>query len=274
MKVKFTDLPRPLLVGSLRHADAARTIADIKASELDGARAFILHIQRLDEEYRRPEELRRVFASTRYPVMAINYRREGGASDEQRVELLLDAVRVGASCIDLPADTFDGDSRRSLEGCSLPFAAADPSEVSMRSDCVAKQKQTIEKVRALGAQVLLSAHCLQTHLNRGQALSLALEMESRGPDMIKIVTNCPTVDHAMEMLLTVVALKRKLRVPFVYICTGPHGELVRPMAPLLGAMLVFGHHDYTERSNTSKQLLANMREFYRMIPWRMNEYPE
>lgn len=274
MKVNFTDLPRPLLVGSLRHANVAGAIADIKASESDGARAFILHIQLLDEEHRRPESLRKVFASTRYPVMAINYRREGGPSDEQRMDMLLDAVRAGASCIDLPANTFDADSRRSLEDCPLPFAAVNPDEISMRPDCVMKQRRHIEQAHALGAQVLMSAHALNTQLNCEQALSLALEMESRGPDMIKIVTSCSSVDHALEMLLTMVSLRRKLKVPFVYICTGPHGELVRPMAPLLGAMLVFGHHDYTERSNTSKQLLANMRELYRIIPWRIDEYPE
>ncbi|MFA9478496.1 type I 3-dehydroquinate dehydratase [Phycisphaerales bacterium AB-hyl4] len=274
MTLHFTDLPRPLLVGSLRNRTTAETIADMKSGESDGARAFILHLQLLDQPYRQPEELRKIFTATRYPMMAINYRCDGGPSDDERVNMLLQATRVGAKCIDLPADTFDLDSRKSLAGCTLPFAAADPEEISMRPECIDKQMQIIKQVHALDAQVLMSAHALNTHLDCTQAVSLATEMESRGADIVKIVTDCPTVDHALEMLRTTVELRKRLKVPFVYICTGPHGEIVRPLAPLLGSMLVFGHHDYHERANLRKQLLGNLRELYRIIPWRIDDYLE
>lgn len=274
MKQTFTNLPRPLLVGSLRNRNTAETIADIKNCEADGARAFILHIQMLDPEYRRSEELKKIFSATSYPVMAIYYRWGNDLKDEERVSALLEAVRFGAGCMDLPADTFDADSQASLEGCALPFAKANPKEISMRPECILKQKQIVDQAHSLGAQVLMSAHVLNTHLNCEEALSLAQEIESRGADIVKIVTACPSVDHALEMLRTTVELKRKLKVPFLYICTGPHGAFIRPLAPLLGSMLVLGHHEYNERSNIFKQLLGNMRELYRIIPWRIEDNQE
>ncbi|NLW86265.1 MAG: type I 3-dehydroquinate dehydratase [Planctomycetes bacterium] len=272
MTPKFTDLPRPLLVGSLRHRTTARTIADIKACQEDGARAFILHIQRLDDECRKAAELSKIFAATRHPVMAINYRVPDGPSDEDRLTKLLEAARAGAACIDLPGDIFDADSRGSLKNCPLPFGAANPEEISMRPKCIEKQKLAIEQAHALGAQVLMSTHCLGAALDCSQAVALAIEIESRGADIVKIVTACPSVDHALEMLRTMVELKRTLRVPFVYICTGPHGQLIRPLAPLLGSMLVFGHHEYDENSNMAKPLLSDLREFYRIMQWRVDDH--
>lgn len=274
MKADFVNSPRPLLVGSLRNRTTAQTIADIRNSELDGAQAFILHIQLLDEQYREPDELKKIFASTCFPVMAIYYRSGNALTDEARADAMLKAVHAGASCVDLPANTFDSDSQDSLTGCTLPFAAANPKEISMRWTTIGQQQEYIEQVHSLGAHVLMSAHIMPAHLNGEQALSLAQEMASRGADIVKIVTTCPSVEHALEMLQVMVELKKKLAVPFVYLCTGPHGALVRPLGPMFGSMLVFGHHDYNEYSNPSKQLLSNMREFYRIMPWRVDDYLE
>ena len=191
--------------------------------------------------------------------------------DNGQIRVLFEAVEAGAACVDIRADAFDPDPQSSLAECGMPFAAAKPVQISMCTECIHRQKACIEQVHAMGAEALLSAH-VQTHFTCEQAVSLALEMESRGPDIVKIVTDCPDVDQALEMLRSTVELKKRLKVPFLYICTGPHGDIIRPLAPLFGSLLVFGHHDYSEMSNIHKPLLGNLREFYRIIPWRIDDY--
>ena len=119
---------------------------------------------------------------------------------------------------------------------------------------VNKQKECIDKAHSMGAEVLMSAH-VRTHLDCEQTVSLAVEIQSRGVDIVKIVTTCPSVEHILEMLRTTIELKKRIRVPFLYICQGPYACLSRYLGPLFGSMLAFGHHDYTEMSNVNKQLL-------------------
>ena len=191
-------------------------------------------------------------------------------NDEYRISVQMEAVRSGFSSVDLRADTFDCDSRKSLEGCKASFASANPAEISMRPDVIEKQKQTIYEFHEMGAEVLMSAH-VQVELLTEQAISLAKEIESRGADIVKIITACHNPEHALTMLNTMAALKKELKVPFLYGCFGPHSRMMRPLSPLFGSMLVFGHHQYNALSNFEKPLLKDMKELYRIINWNMYE---
>lgn len=266
MGKKFCGNNRPLLVGSIRQATPKEAIADIKNCECDGADAFILHIHYMEEEYHNFDCFESIVSSTRLPIMAINYPYNIEQSDEQKTEVQKEAVRAGFSCVDVRANTFDCDSRSSLEGCKAAFAAANPKEISMRSDVISKQKQTIEEFHRMGAEVLMSAHVF-VELSEEQAVSLALEIQSRGADIVKIITDCQSSEHALNMLNTTAALKKTLKVPFLYGCYGPHSKMMRPLSPLFGSMLVFGHNQYSALSNFEKPLLKDMKEFYRIVNW-------
>ena len=265
---KFTKIPRPVLVSSLRHRTVDEVIADIRLSEAQGAQAFLLHIQLLNEEYKNAEALKKIFDATDLPVMAINYRTEGQRDDEKLTALLLDAVRVGAAAIDLPLDTFDCHAQKSLKLTDLPFAAANPKQVSMLESAVARQKDLIAQVHDLGAEVLLSAH-VETPLTAAQGVSLAAEMQSRGADIVKIITWCNTHEQALEILHTDALLDKKLSVPYLYQCGGAYGALVRLIAPLFGSSLVLCHAEYGELSNCEKPLLTDVKKVHDGIKWRL-----
>ena len=72
MKKNFAELPRPLITASLRHRTTEAIIEDIKRSEADGARSFILHIPLMNEEYHNFTEFTKIASSTEFPIMAIN----------------------------------------------------------------------------------------------------------------------------------------------------------------------------------------------------------
>lgn len=268
MSKTFLGNNRPILVGSIRQPTASDAIADIKNCENDGADAFILHIQLMKEEYHTFSYFKQIADSTSLPIMAINYPNGNGQTDEEKIEIQKEAVKAGFACVDMRADTFDYDSRSSLKGCKALFAMANPTEVSMRPETIEKQKKTIYEIHEMGGEVLMSAH-VQVELSEEQAILLALEMQSRGPDIVKIITACYSPQHALTMLNTTASLKRELKVPFLYGCSGQHSKMMRPLSPLFGSMLVFGHHEYNALSNFEKPLLKDMKELYRIINWNM-----
>lgn len=259
----FAEIPHPLIVGSVRQRNTETAIAEIQAEETDGARAFILHIQLLEEKYRNFKDFKKITAATEWPVMAINYRTENGPCDEQRIEVLREAVRAGFRSVDIPMYIYDGDPQSGLSLCDLPFAAVNPKEVSMRPEIIYKQKELIKEFQAIGAEVLMSAH-VGVELNVEQVVSLALEIRSRGADIVKIISSCESKEQQLEVLRGNLELKNTLDVPFLYTCFGKHGRYIRFNAPLFGSMLVFGHHEYSALSNREKPLIKDLTDFYEM----------
>jgi len=270
-KIKFTDLERPVIVSSLRSNELDYIIQDIKESEENGAKAFLLHIEMLDEKYKNSDCFKKIFSTTKYPIMALNYR--GGAkvySDEELADVLLEAVSNGAMAVDVFADMFDNDSINSLELTDKIFKNAVPKDITMRAECVKKQKELINKIHSMGAEVLMSAH-VNVELNCEQAISLALEIQSRGADIVKIITSCNSYNQALEILHTAAELKKHLKVPYLYQCNGPFGKFTRQVAPLFGSMLVLCHQKYSELSNREKPLISDVKEFYRVMKWRIED---
>ena len=72
--MKFTQLKQPIIVSSLRVKTEDEAINDIKASEEDGAQAFLLHISLLEKKYRCFESIKKIISTTNKPVMPMNYR--------------------------------------------------------------------------------------------------------------------------------------------------------------------------------------------------------
>ena len=257
------QLRRPFVVGVLRGRSADDDIANILNSEADGADAFDLHLHWLPENQRDENTLRRIFSSTQKPTLALFYR-EGtpfnipAASEEKRIEGLLRALECGAAGVDIQADYFDPDPKASLAGSDLAFAKRDVAEVTIKPEAVEKQKELIGRIHSMGKEVLLSAHVL-TRLSTEEAVSLALEMEKREPDIIKIVSTCADddYDHAIEMLATINELKKRLHTPFVYLGTGRAGRLTRITGAMIGNCLVFANQRYETNSTPTQPLIRS-----------------
>ncbi len=270
-RVSFTDHKGPLFLSVIRERTPNAAIAVIKNSVLEGASGFDLHIPTLDPEYRNAESMKKIIAATDLPVLALHYNggydgKPLGESDERRMEQLLMAVEAGASAIDMQGYTFDPDMETALAGAKEGFAKRAPREVTVRPETIEKQCAFIEKVHSMGAEVVLSTHT-GIMMNAEEVVELALTLEKRGADVIKIVGKAQSEDDIPECLRTVLELKKALKVKFAYHLAGKAGAPTRIMAPALGSYMLFCFDRYTESSVFEMCHLGSVADAFRRFGW-------
>jgi 3-dehydroquinate dehydratase len=90
-------------------------------------------------------------------------------------------------------------------------------------------------------------------MNCDQVVELALFLEKRGPDIIKIVTRANDEYDLAESLKTMVILKKEIKTPISYHANGEAGMLSRIINPLLGSQIAFCVDRYS-RSSTFEQI--------------------
>lgn len=256
----FAYQPKPFLVNVIQKLTPGEAMANIHNAEMHGATSHDLHLHKLKQEYLNEADLRRIFECTVNPVLVLNYRYGNTISDEERIEKQLLAIECGAAGADIPMYSYCEDTHATLKGIDAeryPFVTADPNEVCMDAAVVARQKALIDRIHGMGGEVLMSAH-VGVELDREQAVALALEIQSRGADVIKIVTTCQTEDHLAEMIGTIGALDKVMEKPFLYMGTGRIGRLTRIAGPMLGACLCFCNLEYNEWSTPDQPTLDYM----------------
>lgn len=250
MRKSFIKQKKPFVVGVLRGKTVQYNLATIRNAEYEGADAFDLHLNWLAPQERSDDALRQLINFTKLPMLALFYTEKTPYNDpapsfEERLELQMRAIDCGAAGIDLQAHFFDNDSKKSLEGSKLSFAAVNPAEISLQPDIVERQKEDISQVHQKGAEVLLSSH-VGVELSCEQAVDLALEMEKRGPDIVKIVSLCNSEIQLAEVIKTIITLRHELQTPFVYLGGGAVGSLSRIFGAALGNCLCFAVSRYDE----------------------------
>ncbi|MDF2722782.1 MAG: type 3-dehydroquinate dehydratase [Paenibacillus sp.] len=272
MRPSFAKLPQPFIVNVIREKDPESAIASIKNAEYDGAQAHDLHLTALGKQYHNRKDLRRIIASTANPVLTLNYRYTDDVTDEERVAGLLLAIEAGTAGVDIPADFFDP-NYTSYVHAQPDYTGKQPKELSMDPAVIDKQRKLIETIHAMGAEVLLSSHT-RIVMSSEQVVAHALEMQSRGADMVKIVSVCMNEDQLIEAFRSIVALKRVMKVPFQYQCHGEHGKLTRVVGPMLGSMLVFCNQRFAAHTFNEQPLVHAMRSVFQNVDWRIAKPPE
>ncbi len=153
------------------------------------------------------DALKKIVDSTNLPILALNYNNtyEGanaGYTEEMRVESFLRAVEAGAAGIDMQGYTFHLLSKKGFCGENkYSFTNGNPKEIVTDETVISKQCELIEKVHAMGAEVLLSCHP-GIVMNCEQVVELALFLKKRNPDIIKIVTKAENEDDLTESIKT------------------------------------------------------------------------
>lgn len=253
---RLTALPRPFICCVLiDDATPDAVIRTIKLAEYDGADAFELDLQVLAPECRRPQAVAPIFAATNRPIVTV-YRRYDMSQpqpawyerdEETRMRLQLDCLDVGSAGFDMELDTFDPHVEPwppTPEGRRYSWnPASPPREVSEDPHTVERQHRVIEEAHRRGGEVLASTHSL-TRLPVEACVRIGRLAEERGADAVKIVRFNGSYQDIVETLAATVALREALTIPFVMMGTGEYGKLTRPLAPLLGSMLVFAKQDY------------------------------
>lgn len=251
MKPKLSALPAPALAGVVREKSVRGAVAAIKNCTYGGATMIDLHMSCLENTD--VEALRKIFDSTRLPVLALNYNNtyhwaDAGFSEEERVASFLRAAEAGAAGIDLQGYTFHRPSKKGFCGEDrYSFTKGNPKEIVTDGEIVAKQCALIGEIHDRGAEVLLSCHP-GIPMTCEQVVELALFLEKRNPDIIKIVTKAENEDDLAECIRAMLLLKKEVKTPVSYHANGAAGMLSRIVNPILCGQIAFCVDRYDEGS--------------------------
>ena len=258
MKKSFLALPRPVIACIMGEETIDADIATIKNAEYEGAPAFAVHLEKLDQSFHTEDSLKRLADSTVRPIMMLHYRKPDAKpkvyTDEERTELLRMAIRCGAACTDITADTF----------C--------PSEYEFTKDekAVDRQRRFIDEIHALGGEMVMSSHIMQPRTCE-QVLEQMTEMEKRGADIIKIVTLANTEDEFLEAIRTTLELRRTMKKPFIHLCGGEFAKPLRLLEPTLGSCLTFCTQRFTPHYTTIQPPFACMTAALKNLNWSIDD---
>lgn len=256
MKQKLSRLPSPALAGVVREKGVRGAIAEIRNCMYDGATMIDLHMSCLEKTD--VDTLGAIIRSTKLPVLALNYNKtynwsSAQLSEEDRVESFLRAVTAGAAGVDIQGYTYDLSSKHAYCGeDKYSFTKGNPSEIVTDEAVISKQCALIERIHSMGAEVLLSCHP-NISMTCEQVVELALFLEKRNPDIIKIVTKAENDDDLAESIRTMLLLKKEVKTPISYHANGIAGSLSRIINPLLGGHIAFCVDRFKE-SSTMGQL--------------------
>ncbi|MEE1161321.1 MAG: type I 3-dehydroquinate dehydratase [Acutalibacteraceae bacterium] len=221
MSDSFLQKNRPTLTAMLKSGTTEGILSEIEAMLGQGTDAFGFQIEQMKPEERRAENYKKIFSAMRgKPAYVTNYIRGNSVphTDEELTEELYVAVECGAKLIDVRCDLFD----------------RQPDEYTFNETAIARQKKIIEKLHAMGAEVLMSTHIFH-FVPSEEVLKIALSQQERGVDIVKIVTMANSEEELMDNLKTTVTLKEKLSVPSLFLCNGTHCKKHRILGPVLGS---------------------------------------
>ena len=146
-----------------------------------------------------------------------------------------------------------------------------PMEITHNPVAIDKQKRLIDKIHAKGANVVISSHMPSLSRTTEQVVEHMLEVESRGPDVVKIVTGVNTEEELAEAFRTTMALKRELKVPFIHLCNGKFSRPHRFMGPVLGVSIFFAVPRYEPRYGMHQPTIRAMKAVLDNIHWNIND---
>lgn len=267
---RISTIHYPALAGVIREKTKASAMAEIKNCKYDGADMIDLHLSCLENDD--VDTIKKIVSSTDLPILALNYNKtydwkSRNFSEEQRIESFLRAIEAGVCAIDMQGYTFHAPSKDAFYGeDKYSFTKNNPKEIITDCEIISRQCEFIEKVHSKGAEVLLSCHP-GIPMNCTQIVDLALFLEKRGADVIKIVTAATTEEQMIESIKTMPVLKKEVKTPISYHANGKFGGLTRIINPALGGQIAFCVDRFSESSTmeqldlkTAKTVLDNIKK--------------
>lgn len=244
---------RPTVVGMLKSSTTEELLKEISLVLKEGADAVGFQIENLVPEERCKENYRRIISAMKdKPAYVTHYARCNplNLSDDELMAELFIAAECGAKLIDIRCDLYD----------------RQPDEYSTDTVAIKKQKEVIHKLHEVGAQVLMSTHVLK-YAPCEKVVEIALSQQSRGADIVKIVTEANSDEELCDNLKTSVILKERLDVPSLFLCNGTHCKKHRMLGPTLGSCMFLA----VENSNTdlNQPPISKAREILSLLGYKL-----
>jgi 3-dehydroquinate dehydratase len=245
-KIKFTQLKQPLICTIISDTHPADVIRTIMMSDYDGTDGYEMNLMMLEKKYWNEKDLKSIYTATVKPLMVCHYRwdytKHLDMPEEERIQLLINAVKWGASGIDLEADAFDpspGPLEWTEEARQYTLnRKSKPRDWTTNAKAIERQKEVIKEIHNYGGEVLMSAHT-RVHLAVETAVSMAKEMEARGTDIAKVVSVDFNFEDLLDTMRSTIEIKKVLKIPFIMMSHGQHSKIGRVVCPMLGSMLAF-----------------------------------
>ena len=244
MKKSFFEYDKPLLTTMVQADNPNRIKELINKSVPEGAEAFGMQFEQMKSKYRTKEVYKDLFSYVKdKPVYVTNYRHalNEGKTDDMLAEELVELADCGADLCDVMGDYFD----------------RQPDELAVDKTAIEKQKELIRKIHNKGAKVLMSSHVLK-YIPAERVLEIALEHQSRGADICKIVTGADTMEQQIENLKIINMLKENLKIPFLFLCGG-ECSILRRIGGELGCCMYLCVHEYDDLATATQPLLKDVK---------------
>lgn len=244
MKHTFFDNDKATLTVMVQAESPDRIKELIDKSIPEGAEAFGMQFEQMLPEYRKREVYQDLFSYAQdKPVYVTNYRsaKNAGKSDETLGSELLTLAECGADLCDVIGDLYD----------------RQPGELAVDSSAISKQEKLIQSIHDRGAKVLMSSHVLK-YTPAERVLEIALEHQSRGADICKIVTGADNAWHEIENLKIINMLHEKLEIPFLFLCGG-ECHILRRIGGELGCCMYLCVHEHDKLATPAQPLLRNLK---------------
>jgi 3-dehydroquinate dehydratase type I len=170
------------------------------------------------------------------PVVITNRRREEGGgflgTEEERISLLCEAVRLEAEYVDMEVATDDGLARQVLgaaagQGCHT--------------------------------RIIVSFHDFNATPTAGPLRRIWGACREKGGDIVKIVTHARHSEDNLRVL-SLIPYSRKRGQDIIAFCMGEQGRISRVMAPLLGSFLAFATLDKGEEAAPGQLTVDEMKQ--------------
>jgi hypothetical protein len=254
MNRSFLKRPQPVITGIFAGQNPQELIAQSRASEFEGAGGIAIDLNHLKQEFQNYDSLKSVIDSVDLPFMFYYYRGVE-RDDDVRQKLLLTAAEAGAAMIDVMGDLYD----------------PSPREITHNPEAIDKQKRLIDQIHTNGAEVVISSHMPSEFRTTEQVLEHMLDVQSRGANVVKIVTAANTDEELAEALRTTMVLKRELKIPFIHLCNGKFSRPHRFMGPVLGVSIMFGVPYYHSVYNFHQPLIRSVKAVLDNVHWNIND---
>ena len=90
-------------------------------------------------------------------------------------------------------------------------------------------------------------------------LEIALEHQSRGADICKIVVGANSMEEQLENLKIINMLKENLKIPFLFLGVG-ESKILRRIGGELGCCMYLCVYEHDELATASQPLLKNVKQ--------------
>lgn len=244
MKKSFLGNTSPFITQMVQVPTPAIAKQKIKYGVENGATAIGFQMSWLERKYHTEKDVSSIIKCAKdKPFYFTNYRGKfnEGDSDEELMDGLLLGLKCGATIVDVMGDTFD----------------PSPEELTTNPKAIKRQMELIDKVHKLGGEVLMSSHVYEFR-NADRVLEIALAQQSRGTDVVKIVTGANSIEDEIKNLEICRLLKQELKVPFLFLSSGDYSYLHRTVGPALGVNMWLCFDKYDEHTYPGPPLLEDV----------------